>query len=411
MKKRILAFVAMIAVLATAMSICVSSLSVSAKVVSYDKNFASSMWFDTYAANAPEHLTSTDAYDAFDLTWVPAGANADFNYGATFAPRAWQGVEVRRDKDADGNLIPDEQYLYFYDKGLDSVQPEGSFVGMNYAFWSTPSVISAAATTDKPFEVELVFKKDGAGWENGGAIWVRFGFYGPNVKTATENWEAADWEAAGLVNASLSENPAANYENGWYYHYITTAINSDGSNNEYYVSPDTGWSVLRTQINVPAVYDGANRFSIQLKYSDGATEEIEDLGFKIKRFSISATVDIGLETTEATFDKAAPADVEIGANVKSTDTIEIFTTNGVVEPDGNYFVDEGKIVLKAEFLNTLPEGDNVLDIEINGDTTTAQTITVTVLGKGGCGSVIGATSAVLATTLLAGAVLVFKKKD
>ncbi|MBE5757186.1 MAG: hypothetical protein E7342_05220 [Clostridiales bacterium] len=413
MKKRILALVAMVAVLATAMSLCISSLSAQAAVKEYSKNFAAADWFDKYAAAESDHVTSTDDYDAFDLTWVPAN---DYDNGQTWGPRHYQGLEIRREK-ATG-----EQYLYMYDKGMDMHEDTTlngtTNWGMVYSFWNAPSTISAAALSDNPLDVELVFKKDGAGWETGGAVWVRIALWGGNVHAKTAEWTDADWEANGLVAGKLDENPNANYTSGWYYTYITDKINSDGTNNEYYTDAETGWSVIRTKINVPKIFDGATRFSIQFRYADQQTEEVEDLALKIKRFTISANLDLGFKTHEATFDKDNPANIEIQANVTADSTMEMFE-NGLIDPDGNYYVDQGKIVLKKEFLSTLSNGQHTFTIEVDGDSASAETFVVTVVGgapadvadEGGCGSVIGATSAVLATALLAGAVVVFKKKD
>ncbi|MBR2613973.1 MAG: hypothetical protein IKC71_00025 [Clostridia bacterium] len=387
MKKRFLALVAMIAVLATAMSIGISSLSVSAATLTANKNFAHEDWFVKYAAELPDKVTSTEDYDIFDISKVDSADIGGFRNVNT-----WQGVEIRRDKNDSTN-----QFLYIYDSGSlekgpnDQGNPE-TRPGQIYMYWNAPGTIRAAAENEAPLNVEIVFKKDGADW---------------GTETKPVYFRIGIW-ASGVTGEGIT--------NGWYYHDLTTALLSDGSNGEYSVDETTGWCVLRAAVNVPSAYVLENpsaviRFAIQYQFSETNTEEIENLALMIKRINVSTELTIGLEATEGTFDKKAPADIEIAANVTSGDSIEIFGANGLIEPDGNYYLDEGKIVLKADFLNTLPEGDNVLDIEINGDTSSAQQFTVKVVGAGGCGSVIGATSAVLATALLAGAVVVFKKKD
>ena len=67
MKKRILAMITMIAVIATAMSICISALSVSGASNVYTRDFSQGTWFN-YG-----DVIETDNYDAFDISGIAAG--------------------------------------------------------------------------------------------------------------------------------------------------------------------------------------------------------------------------------------------------------------------------------------------------------------------------------------------------
>ncbi|MBE5757188.1 MAG: hypothetical protein E7342_05230 [Clostridiales bacterium] len=392
MKKRILALVAMVAVLATAMSLCVSSLSVSAKKLDREQGFSSLQYF-----TGDELVYDIARTKYSERIGTPAVTN-----DAGYDNYKHQGVQIRRD-----SLEAESGYLYLFDRGEDMNANLASAAGKTRLFWNTTAT-SFCYGTETPMEIEVVFKKDGADWEAGKkALDFSFTLW----STKASSMSNTEYEALGL-------NPA-DFKGGNYKIDLTEKLNGSVEDGSYTLNEETGWCVLKTSTLVPAVYDSeATRVYMHYQYSNGATEEVETLNLMIKRVVFSVELTLGFETHEATFDKANPTNVEIKANVTSESTMEMFDDKGIIDPDGNYYLDEGKIVIKKEYLNTLSNGTYTFKIEVDGDSASAETFVVTVVdganagaSEGGCGSVIGATSAVLATALLAGAVVVFKKKD
>ncbi|MBE5757187.1 MAG: hypothetical protein E7342_05225 [Clostridiales bacterium] len=167
----------------------------------------------------------------------------------------------------------------------------------------------------------------------------------------------------------------------------------------------------------------------------------KDHGFDLKSLEISLVDDPQapvFETTNYTYDCAGSDDLQIKVNTKGA-FIEgmlwdkqdgnnpIIVTRSAYEVSSDYKY----ITINADYLQRLYNGSNKFILQINEvlypfevvianspvgdklDTPNEDNNNngVNDAEKRGCGSVIGVTSAVLATALLAGAVVVFKKKD
>ncbi|MBE5756602.1 MAG: hypothetical protein E7342_02265 [Clostridiales bacterium] len=138
---------------------------------------------------------------------------------------------------------------------------------------------------------------------------------------------------------------------------------------------------------------------------------------------------------KADFNAAAPADVTYVADTKGADITKVEVWNKTTEEfetldASNYVIGNGTMTVKASYLSTLSNGLKSIICYVNGvkyatviyvyNSTVAEdpvslgkptnTPDAPAEEKGGCGSVITATSVALASVLLAGAVVVLKKK-
>ena len=382
MKKRFLAIVTMIAIVAT--MVCMGSMVTSAEVKYEDPlimNYSHADWFNSEKVWA-EHVVEEDGVKV--IRWLADGGNININGQGNWG-RPFYGQEiVRTDSD---------QYLRLYDKsneatpGYDASKRDG---WSNY-YYRTSAASKSAGIAD-PLKLEIVVRKVGSDWENATDTDVSYGLA----------YYSASHEAWGL-HVYFTEQLLAGQINDWF--------------------------TITAEVLIPA--DWADVGSVQMIFKHG-----KDTNRELHVQTISAYVPIDMSNVPevtpetATFDGSAPADITVTVDLKGY-ALSPVKYNGVAMKKGadkDYVQSEDKtqITFNKSWLATLENGDHEVTIPTpGGDCKLVITVTnanpsqgggnnsnnTDAPAKGGCGGIITATSAVLASMLLAGAMLVFKKKD
>ena len=383
MKKRLLAVLTVVALLAT--MVCISSMPVSAGVTKYETlvmDYGHADWFDTEKAWA-EFVTTENGVSILD--WSVSGGNVN---GQGNWNRKQYGQYIIKTET--------EQYLRLF-KLPDTAATYAAGVQDSNFYFFTNSCKNSAGLPD-PLKVTIKLRKVGEDWTNGNQtncnLQIQYYCSGP----------------------------------GW---GLTTVFND-----ELFAGPMNEWFEITKEVMVPETY--ANADSIQVQYRFGANNDAE---LHIQSVTSSYPLDMAnipeIDPETAAFDGANPADVTVAIDLKGF-SLSPIKLDGKAIAKANYALSAAKdsLTFNKEYLATLENGEYVFLLSTPGGECTL-TLTVTNAKpaeqggneggneggngggeqgggeeqKGGCGGIITATSAILATMALAGAVLVFKKKE
>ena len=374
MKKRLLAIVTMIAIVAT--MVCMGSMAVSAAdEVKYEDpmimSYSHTDWFDTEKTWA-EFVFERDGMKV--LSWhVGGNINGQGNWN-----RPHYGQEIVK--------TATEQYLRLYDQPETWEHYKADTKDSNFYYFTTST--SKSAGLEDALKVTMKVRKVGAEWEGATGIVFR-----------TQVWDGSAWT-------------------------LTTDYTD-----QLLAGPMNEWFEVSAEVVVPAGCASADSRQVQFHYGEytGIELHIENITSYVP-LDMANIPEVTPET--ATFDGSAPADITVDVDLKGY-SLSPVKYNGVAlkkgaDKDYAQSSDKTQITFNKSWLATLANGDHEIAISTPGGDCTL-TITVTnanpsqgggndsgntdAPAKGGCGGIITATSAVLASMLLAGAVLVFKKKE
>ena len=382
MKKKLLTIISIIAILAT--MFCMASTITMAEV-SYGEpllfDFSDPIWFDTEKAAWAEHIKEQGDNKILSLA-DSKGINGMGNWD-----RISYGQEFVQ--------TPTEQYLRLYDQ--PSTYAHYDATTNHSLFYFFTEAVSQAAGLSDPLKVTFKVRKVGAGWENatissgwGDDSGYFLRFYGWNPV-------ANDW----LMQTDYDDQLAAANVNEWVY--------------------------ITKEVVVPSSMADCESLQLQFFYGNHTDLELH-IACAYLYVPIDTTNLPEIDPTTATFDGNNPEDVTVSINLKDFSLSPIKLNDvAITRSDYSLSNDKTSLTFKKEFLATLENGEHEFLISTPGGQCSL-IITVSnanpnannnnnqgntgndAPATGGCGSIITATSAVLASTLLMGALFVFKKK-
>ncbi|MBE5756302.1 MAG: hypothetical protein E7342_00715 [Clostridiales bacterium] len=336
MKKGLLGFLAIVVVLMTAVSMYFISFSTSSYInyKDYVMSFESEDWLK-------------EGEDVYSFSNGERNNTKNWN-------RTWYGQEIRKENG--------EQYMYLYDADKDmlAVNEKGESdlsYGGESSFYYLTNVITEASGKEDPLKIKLTVCRDGEGWfGDGGCLLFRIGFFSKNSLTMTE-------EEFALYGFTKED-----FEDGWYYFDFTNKVNK---------ATEKDWFNIDAEFSVPEFFNNTNEetgkvedyVKIQFKYSDGATEEVEDVALKIKDIILTAPSTVKLISEKGTFDFRKPTDVAVQIDMEKPNVQKVYF-EGVARRyllgSNAYYLEDNKVVFKKEYLETLNTGDNKFVIVVDG---------------------------------------------